>query len=722
MDISLSTPLSDIKGIGTRFLEKFEKLEIRTVKDLLYHFPFRYMDFSKILPIAKATEGVVATFHGTIEKVSINRTFRRKLWVVTVRVADETGKINAVWFNQKFLISTFKEGQSINIAGRVLAERLPAGKQGKKMFLSAPVFEILSSQSTANRHTGRLVPVYPETKGVTSKLIRFALSNVIPLIKEIPEFLPKSLLDSHKLPTLYESFLHIHYPRTVEEAEQAQKRFALQDLFLLQLLHFSERAKLSKETATSFDYDPERIKGWLARLPFELTLSQKKALYEILEDLRKPHPTNRLLQGDVGSGKTVVSAIAARVVASHGQQTAVLAPTEVLAYQHYETFKKFYTAFENGTEAPLIVLATASKYSLFAGDRLESDITKKQAAEYISSGKAKIVIGTHAVIQKKIHFHSLGFVIIDEQHRFGVRQRAELFSRKDDDEGVFMPHLLSMSATPIPRTLAMTAFGDLDLSIISELPKGRKKIETIIVSPAKRNETYEFMRKEIKKGRQAYVICPRIEPADPDIPLSPRQMSQLEIKSVKEEYEKLSKNIFPAFRIEMLHGKLKPAEKNGIMSEFKEGKIDILVSTSVVEVGVDVPNATSMLIEGSDRFGLSQLYQFRGRVGRGKEQSYCFLCSDIQSKTANTRLRALVNAGSGFELAEIDLKMRGPGQFLGNVQTGIPDVAMKAIQNPSFVLTAREQAQKLLKSDPELKSYPYLAAYLKLFKKSVHLE
>lgn len=708
--ITLATPLSEIKGIGARFVEKFEKLEIRTVKDLLYHFPFRYMDFSKILPIADATEGIIATFHGVIEKVSISKTFRRKMWVVTVRIVDETGKMNAVWFNQKFLISTFKEGQSVHVAGRVLSD-------GKKLYLSAPVFEIISSQGELRRHTGRLVPVYPETKGVTSKLIRFGLSKVVPLIKELPEFLPDALLRSHALPSLYTAFFHIHYPTTLEEAGVAQKRFSLQDLFLLQLLHFHERHKRSCERAQSFIYDPTIIKQWLSELPFELTLSQKKALYEVLEDLKKSHPTHRLLQGDVGSGKTVVSALAARLVAKQKQQTVVLAPTEVLAQQHYETFKRFYS-----NASLVIVLATASRYTWYMGEGLESVLTKKQALAHIQSGKAHIVIGTHAVIQKNVRFHSLSFVVIDEQHRFGVRQRAQLLSRTDADQGVFGAHLLSMSATPIPRTLALTAYGDLDLSIISELPKGRKKIETSIVPSTRRNAVYDFIRQEIQSGRQAYVVCPRIEPADPDIPLSPRQLFQLEVRSVKEEYEKLSKKIFPDLRVEMLHGRLKPVEKNQIMSRFKNGEIDVLVSTSVIEVGVDVPNATIMLIEGSDRFGLSQLYQFRGRVGRSEYRSYCFLCTDLQSKTTAARLRALVHAKNGFELAELDLKLRGPGQFLGDVQTGLPDVAMKAIQNPELVRTAREQAKKILEEDQMLQKYPYLSAYLKLFKQTVHLE
>lgn len=718
MSITLATPLSDIKGIGPRFVQQFEKLDIRTVKDLLYHFPFRYMDFSKILSIADASEGTVATFQGVIEKVSISKTFRRKMWVVTARIVDETGKINAVWFNQKFLISTLKEGQSIQVAGRVFSNSPPAGRQGKKLYLSAPIFEIISSQGAVNRHTGRLVPVYPETKGVTSKLIRFGLSKVMPLIKDIPEFLPPSLLDLFGAPSLYESFLHIHYPRTMEETDAAQKRFSLQDLFLIQLLHQNERLKLSCQRAHSFTYDPNTIKEWMSKLPFELTLSQRRALYEILEDLKKPHPTHRLLQGDVGSGKTVVCALAARVVAQQKQQTAILTPTEVLAHQHYETFKKLFSF----SGSPLIILATASRYALFMEDGLESDISKKQALEYILSGRAHIVIGTHAVIQKNVHFHSLAFVIIDEQHRFGVRQRAQLLSRTDADQGVFAAHLLSMSATPIPRTLAMTAYGDLDLSIISELPKGRKKIQTTIVSSAKRANMYDFIRGEIKKGRQAYVVCPRIEPADPDAPLSPRQISQLELRSVKEEYEKLHTKIFPDIRIALLHGKMKPQEKSDVMSQFKSGLIDILVSTSVIEVGVDVPNATIMLIEGSDRFGLSQLYQFRGRVGRGDAQSYCFLCTDIQSRTTTARLRALVHAKNGFELAELDLKMRGPGQFLGDIQTGLPDNAMKAIQNPELVRHAREQAKKILDEDPALKKYPYLAAYIKLFKQSVHLE
>src|SRR3989344_1740338 len=425
MHVTLATPLADIKGIGARFLDSLDKLDIRTVKDLLYHFPFRYMDFSKILPIAGAEEGVVATFYGVIEKVSLSKTYRRKMWVVTARIVDETGKLNCVWFNQKFLISTFKEGQSIHVAGKVLHD-------GKKLYLASPIFEVVSSQGSMHRHTGRLVPVYPETKGVTSKLIRFALSKVMPLIQDIPEFLPESLLETYGLPPVYEAFLHIHYPSTIQEAESAQKRFLLQDLFLLQLLHFSERQKLSQEKAVPYPYDADIIKVWLSRLPFELTLSQKKALHEILEDLALDHPTQRLLQGDVGSGKTVVSAIAARVVAGHGHQTAILVPTEVLAHQHFDTFKKFYSTFE--VEPPLIILATASKYALFAGEGLESELSKKQALEHIASGQAKIVIGTHAGIQKHISFHRLGFLVIDEQHRWGGRQRAELLSRTEPDK------------------------------------------------------------------------------------------------------------------------------------------------------------------------------------------------------------------------------------------------------------------------------------------------
>jgi len=451
-----------------------------------------------------------------------------------------------------------------------------------------------------------------------------------------------------------------------------------------------------------------------------LTESQKKSLREILEDIKKPHPMNRLLQGDVGSGKTIVAAITALIVAENGSQAAFMAPTEVLARQHFQTFKKFFKDFNKG-----VALLVSSSSLIFYGDGLESEIKKPDLLKKISSGEIKIIIGTHALIQKNVKFKELALIIIDEQHRFGIRQRAEMA----DQSPKILPHFLSMSATPIPRTLSLTVFGDLNLSIISELPKGRKSIITKIVAPENRDKAYAFIRGQVKKGRQAFVICPRIEPPEEnpetaqDVKMVYRgTLSAWETKAVKEEYEKLSKKVFPDLRVGLLHGKLKAGEKTAVMDDFKKGKIDILVSTSVVEVGVDIPNATIMMIEGSERFGLSQLYQFRGRVGRGEHQSFCFLFSESSSQQTLKRLNSLIEAENGFELAEKDLEIRGPGEILGQSQTGLPDLAMKSIQDPKLVKSAREAAESILEIDPDLTKYPDLLARVENFAKEIHLE
>jgi ATP-dependent DNA helicase RecG len=701
----LSLPLTEVKGVGQKIAQKLAKLKIHTVKDLLYYFPFRYQDFSKISKISQLSEGEVATIYAKIEKISLYKTPRRKMWILEATISDDTGQMKAIWFNQKFLINTLKEGKTANFAGKVTTE-------GKKFIFQNPIFEIISDEFQETRHTARLVPIYPQTNGVTSKMLRFVLSKVIPLTKNIAEFLPKEVVEKFNFPTLSEAFLQIHFPQSVESAKNAQKRFAFQDLFLLQLINASERYSLSQQKSFSCNYTPEFVKKLFAYIPFELTFSQKKALYEILQDLQKNYPTSRLLQGDVGSGKTIVAAIAALVVAHNKKQSVFMAPTEVLARQHYETFKKYFEEFKEG-----VALLTSDQAVVFFGDNLESNIKKKDLISQIKNNKVKIIIGTHSVIQKNVSFGDVAFVVIDEQHRFGVKQRAQLVSGKE-----IVPHFLSMSATPIPRTLAMTIFGDLNLSIISELPKNRKPVITKAVSAANRQKAYDFIAQQIRAGRQAFVICPRIEPNDPFLVPTKRQLSNLEVRSVKEEYERLSKKIFPDFKIAMLHGQMKSDEKQKIMQDFKDRKYDILVSTSVIEVGIDVPNATIMMIEGSEHFGLSQLYQFRGRVGRGEHQSYCFLFSDINSKTTNQRIRALINAKNGFELAEIDLKLRGPGQFLGEEQTGLPDLAMKAIQNPQLVKTARDVAWSIISTDPSLKNHPYLAAYVKMFKNQIHLE
>jgi len=745
--IKLSTPLSEIKGIGPKFFERLKKFGLATAGDLLWHFPFRYEDFSRISKIADLKIGERATVQGVISDIKLKRTWKRRIFIVEALISDDTGSIKAVWFNQRFLLSIFKKGKSVNLAGKVVESE----KDG--LILSHPAHELINSDSGNDpKHTGRLVPIYPETKRLTSKALRFLIKPLLDDLEKLNDPIPPKILKKQNFPEINSALKQIHFPENLRQAQSAKKRFAFEDLFFLQLANIRLKFQLSREKAYAFPMDVEFIKMLLSKLPFELTQSQKKSLFEILKDLEKPHPMNRLLQGDVGSGKTIVAALAAMVVskslnAAQGKQTAFMAPTEVLARQHYLAFKKFFPGFDGG-----VALLTSSESRIFYGDDLETKIKKQDLIKKISSGGIKIIIGTHALIQKNVKFKDLALVVVDEQHRFGVKQRAELIDQSPD----VLPHFLSMSATPIPRTLTLTIFGDLDLSIISELPEGRKEIITKIVAPVNRDKAYAFIRGQVKKGRQVFVICPRIEPQinadetqiNADISVNQRgnlRRSALlwETKAVKEEYEKLSQKVFPDLKVGLLHGKLKAKEKAEVMNKFsasggKDAKIDgstsltinpeqsrridILVSTSVVEVGVDVPNATIMMIEGSERFGLAQLYQFRGRVGRGEHQSFCFLFTDSSAKTTYKRLYSLLEAKNGFELAEKDLEIRGPGEFLGETQTGRPDLAMKAVQNPDLVKASREAAMDLLKTDPELKNNPLLLEKLKIFEKEVHLE
>jgi len=721
--ISLSESLSNIKGIGPKFFERLKKFGLLTVKDLLWHFPSRYEDFSQISKIADLKIGEQATIQGVISDIKLKRTWKRRMFIVEALISDDTASIKAIWFNQRFLLSILRKGKLVNLAGKV--SESPEGG----LALSHPAYELITN-GEETRHTGRLVPIYPETKRLTSKALRFLIKPLLDNLEKLAEPLPAEFLTQHKFPEINQAINQIHFPENVSRARVAKKRFALEDLFLLHLANLRQWLKLARQKAHSIGMDINYVKDLLEKLPFELTQTQKESLWEILKDINKSRPMNRLLQGDVGSGKTIVAAIAAMMTAKENKQSAFMAPTEVLARQHYSTFKKFFPNFENG-----VALLTSSEAKIFYGDELESEVKKQDLVKKISNGEIKIIIGTHALIQKNIKFKDLALVVIDEQHRFGVKQRAELSDQSPD----ILPHFLSMSATPIPRTLTLTIFGDLDLSIINELPRGRKEIITKIVAPANRDKAYAFIRGQVKKRRQVFVICPRI---DSDTLINtdgeridannggirinqryPHKSALLwQTKAVKEEYEKLSKKVFPDLRVGLLHGKMKAKEKAETMDKFKNGETDILVSTSVIEVGVDVPNATIMMIEGSERFGLAQLYQFRGRVGRGEHQSFCFLFTDSSAKTTYKRLYSLLEAKNGFELAEKDLEIRGPGEFLGESQTGMPDLAMKAIQNPDLVKSSRQAAEEILKTDPGLKNYPLLKKRLESFEKEVHLE
>ncbi len=729
-ELPLDTPLFEILGARAPLLRRFEKIGVKTVGDLLRHFPSRYEDYSKIYSIAELEPGQQATIHAAVEDVKLRRT-RRGFAIVEAVLSDESGTIRAIWFNQPYIANTLRAGRIANFAGKVsLSEE-------SEMYLNGPAYEILrhatSDAEQGTTHTARLVPIYPETRGLTSRGIRFAVRLILRRNPEFTEWIPAPILSQFGLPEVHKAMQAVHFPKRIEDAAAAQKRFSFENLFLLQLFNLELKLKLNRENAPTIPADIGRVKAILAGLPFELTQSQKQSLWEIIQDMGKPKPMNRLLQGDVGSGKTIVAAIAAILAAEHGYQAAFMAPTEILARQHFDTFRglaRILYADERGQKTfPTFGLLTASNAKIIYPDGLESKISKKEFHAKVAGGTIAIAFGTHSLIQKAVSFKNPGLVIVDEQHRFGVRQRAALIANRRS----LVPHFLSMSATPIPRTLMLTVFGDLDLSLITELPAGRKPIGTKIIPPLERQAAYDFVRKEVKAGRQVFVICPRIEmsgegPASPNLQRGEQAArgegneKQLELKSVKEEYEKLSKKIFPDLKIAMLHGQMKPHEKEMTMTKFKNNYYDILVATSVVEVGVDIPNATIMMIEGADRFGLAQLYQFRGRVGRAGHQSYCFLMTETPGDAAKARLQAILKAKNGFELAEYDLKLRGPGEFFGSVQTGFPDELMQALQNPELVKESREAALEVVRRDPALGEQPALQAKLAAFRASIHQE
>lgn len=716
--IKLETELVKIGGIGPKFTDKLTKLGIKTVRDLLWHFPFRYDDYSSMVKIADLKTNQAATVRAVVKRVTTRRSWRRKMVIVEALVADETGGIKAIWFNQPFIAKVLVPGRRVNFAGKVAVSN-------DELILQSPTYEILQN-TTETKHTAGLIPIYSETRGLTSKGIRFLIGALLKHLEPLKDFVPEVVYKNNELPDLWSAIKSIHFPKNLESAEKARERFAFADLFLIQLMNLQNRAKLSKEIAPPLRIDPKLVADFIAGLPFSLTEAQRRSIEEICDDLHKNQPMNRLLQGDVGSGKTVVAAVAALISADNNKQTAFMAPTEVLARQHYKTLCGIFRKNSLG-----IGILTGSEARTFYGDDSESKVTRAKLLEALAKGEIKIILGTHALISDKdskqpVAFDDLALAIVDEQHRFGVDQRAALVKKEKNPGQETTVHFLSMSATPIPRTLSLTLFGDLDLSLIDEMPKGRKEIITKIVLPINRRKAYDFIRQEIKSGRQAFVICPRIEASEKteeeEATKDKRKDLWLDVKNVTEEFEKLSKQVFPDLRVAMLHGKMKGTEKGQIMADFSAGKTDILVSTSVIEVGVDIPNATIMMIEGADRFGLAQLYQFRGRVGRSDYQSYCMLFTDSESESVHTRLNALIQARNGFELAEKDLAIRGPGEFLGDKQTGIPDLAMRSLNNVVLIKMARASAEGVLKGGHDLAGYPALRAELAKFQKQIHLE
>lgn len=687
-----------------RFSQKLERLDIKTIKDLLWHFPNRYEDFSNIKNIEDLKENEQATIKGEITKTNFRRAWKKKFVILETTITDETDSVKITWFNQPYLKNILKEGETIFISGKTRIYK-------NQLTFTSPIYEI-SENKEKNTHTARIIPIYPETKGLTSRGIRYLIEKTLEEISEIPDIIPENIRKIANLPNVKKALKQIHFPENKKEIEKSRKRFSFEDAYLLQLSNIIKRLARSKNKAPKIKFTKKEIEEKTKQLPYKLTKDQETALFEILNDIKKEKPMKRLLQGDVGSGKTIIAFFASIITATNNFQTTIMTPTEILARQHYENFKKYFPEFNNG-----LALLTNTESKMYFGENLESGLKKTDLTKKINDGKIKIIIGTHALIQKNVKIKKLGLVIIDEQHRFGIKQRAKLTENK-----TLSPHLLSMTATPIPRTLAITIFGDLDISSIKELPGNRQPITTKIVSPSNRRTAYKFIKQEIKKGRQAFVICPKIETSTETNSTDKRAKIWENIKAVKEEYEKLSKKIFPKMKIEMLHGKLKPKEKETIMKKFSEGKIDIIVSTSVVEVGVDIPNATIMMIEGADRFGLAQLYQFQGRVGRGKHKSYCLLFSDSNSTNTKKRLKSIVEAKNSFELAEKDLEIRGPGEFIGKNQAGMPDTAMEALQNISLIKKTKKLAEETIKKDPELKKSPELKKRITSLESKIHEE
>lgn len=690
----LDAPIQDLKYFGPVAIKKLAKLKIKTIRDLLYHFPSRYEDFSEFVPISSAKPGSRATVRGMILNSKNIRIFRRNIVLTEVIIEDDTGAVKSVWFNQPYLLNQFKPGRLINLSGKVVTSK------GRLCF-SNPAYEIVGYGEQKNKkeslHTGRLVPVYPQTTGLTSRWQRFAVKSMLKFANQLPDVIPDEIRKIYRLPNLNFAIRQIHFPETIENAALAKKRFAFEELFILQLFMGQERLKLRQQTAPVIKFDESSVKKFVESLPYKLTDDQKKASWQIIKDIEGPKPMNRLLEGDVGSGKTIVAAIAAHLTALNGYQAAFMAPTEILSRQHFE---KIWPMLQKSKIS--VGLLTSSEARIGS-----KKISKKEFLKEIENGGIKILIGTHSLIQKNVFFHNLALVIIDEQHRFGVNQRAALADHHKES----IPHLLSMTATPIPRTLGLTIWGDLDLSLIKEMPKGRKNIITKIVPPNKREWTYEFIKYEIKKGRQAFVVCPLIEESD-----------KLETKAAKKEYERLKIEIFPDLRIGLIHGRLKSKEKEKVMADFLNKNLDILVSTPVVEVGIDIPNAVVMMIEGADRFGLASLYQFRGRVGRSEYQSYCFLLTDSASGKTNERLKEIELAQNGFDLAERDLELRGPGDFIGVRQSGLPDLAMASLSDLKLIEETREAAKDLLRRDPQMLKFPLLLKRLEEFKSKMHFE
>jgi ATP-dependent DNA helicase RecG len=684
--LTVESPVDRLRGVDAKLTARLKRLDVSTVRDLLYLFPRRHLDYSKITKVSQLEPGQDCTVIGHLwEARQVSLGPQGRLKATEAVLGDETGNIKVIWFGQGYLASTLRANLHIAISGKADVFR-------DQLVFESPEYEVLSSSQTPI-HTGRLVPLYPLSEGLTARnLRRLTWQALSQWLGGVNEVLPPNMLARTRLMPLQQAILQAHYPDNYTSWGQARRRLAFDELLTLQLAVLARRQHWSQGVeGVPIKADSKVLEGFIASLPFLLTGAQRRCIDEILADLKRgTPPMNRLLQGEVGSGKTVVVLVALLAVAIAGYQGAIMVPTEVLAEQHFQTVAKLLSGLarpvqeDNLVTAYLESLGRPISVGLLTGSTRQR--VKRELTQMAAEGDLDLLVGTHALIQSGVEIPKLALAVMDEQHRFGVLQRSALRQK-----GVENPHTLVMSATPIPRTLSLTLYGDLDISTIDELPPGRQKIQTRWLGPERREAAYGFVRKQVLEGRQAFIIYPLIDESE-----------SVEAKAAADEHQRLSREVFPDLRLGLLHGRMSAKDKDQVMRQFRDGELNILVSTAVVEVGIDVANATVMLIEGADRFGLSQLHQFRGRVGRGEYKSYCILLSDSASEVAKERLGALEQIHDGFQLAEVDLELRGPGDFFGTRQSGLPNLRMAHLSDRELLTVAREEAAQLMEQDPAL--------------------
>lgn len=678
---SLDDPVTAISGVSDVYRSRLERLGVRTIRDLLLFFPWKYEDFSKVTPIGSVTPGTKTTVQGRIIGIGVRPVRFRRMTLTEATLSDDSGRLRLLWFNQPWVARQLHVDDEVFVAGEV---QFDGG-----LVIKNPEYEQVSSDP---HHAARLVPIYHETEKLTSRWLRPKVQTILPLATQLEEFLPAEILTRRKLPERSVAVRQVHFPDSPPALEVAKHRLAFEEMFLLEV--GAQQAKRARKAhkAHRIPFDEVTARGFVKVLPFQLTNAQRVAAWQILKDMGQLHPMNRLLEGDVGSGKTVVAAMAMHHVAQAGYQSVLLAPTELLARQHAEVVDSVLRPF--GMAVGLLLGSTPAS-------------ARRPMLATLADGALPVVVGTHALIQEDVKFNRLALVVVDEQHRFGVGQRQAFHQQTEQ-----WPHFLSMTATPIPRTLGLTLFGDLEISILDQMPPGRRPVITRLYPPGGRDHAYAFIHEQVAAGRQVFVICPLIQESD-----------KLGVRSATAEAEKLQRDVFPdlASRIALLHGRLKAGEKEAIMSRFQQGQVAILVSTSVVEVGIDIPNATVMMIEGAERFGLAQLHQFRGRVGRGAHESYCLLFTDADDPVTLERLNALVAHQSGFDLAEIDLRLRGMGDLHGYRQHG-KDFRMANLLDSILINDAQSEAVRLLDRDSSLSREPALRQQLSAYRQVFALD